>query len=352
MKEHTPNYHHIVDAAFNRTPQRLPVYEHIIAPEKMEEILGRKFVALYQGDADDQREFFREFNGFFKRMGYDTVSFEGCVVDVVAQGQALSGHTPGAISTREDFEKYPFDELPGRYWVLHDRHFQLLGEEMPVGMKAIGGIGNGVFEIAQDLAGYTGLCMMRVDDPQLYADLFAKVGDLMVALWKQLLERHGNTYAVCRFGDDLGFKSSTLLSPSDIRTHILPQYKRIVDIVHAAGKPFLLHSCGCIFEVMEDIVKFVGIDAKHSNEDQIAPFRVWVERYGSRIGNFGGVDMDVLCRQGESEIKKYVSNVIHDSVGHGGIAIGSGNSIPDYVPAAGYLAMLETVWEYRSSAEP
>ncbi len=28
---------------------------------------------------------------------------------------------------------------------------------------------------------------------------------------------------------------------------------------------FLLHSCGCIFEVMEDILA-TGIDAKHSNE--------------------------------------------------------------------------------------
>jgi uroporphyrinogen decarboxylase len=32
---------------------------------------------------------------------------------------------------------------------------------------------------------------------------------------------------------------------------------------------------------------------------------------------------------------------------HGGIAIGSGNSIPEYVPDEGYLAMVETVRKMR-----
>jgi uroporphyrinogen decarboxylase len=216
-------------------------------------------------------------------------------------------------------------------------------------MKAIGGIGNGVFEIAQDLAGYTGLCLMRADDPQLYADLFARAGEVLLELWERLLAHHGEAFAVCRFGDDLGFKSSTLLSPDDVRARILPQYKRIVQRVHACGKPFLLHSCGCIFDVLEDLITGAGIDAKHSNEDQIAPFQEWVERYGDRIGNFGGIDLNELCLHDERAIRSYVLNVIHRSEGHGGIAIGSGNLIPGYVPAAGYLAMINAVREYREA---
>ncbi|MDP2338519.1 MAG: hypothetical protein Q8N05_19130 [Bacteroidota bacterium] len=34
----------------------------------------------------------------------------------------------------------------------------------------------------------------------------------------------------------------------------------------------------------------LGIDAKHSNKDQIAPFSVWIEKYTNRIGLFGGFD--------------------------------------------------------------
>ena len=81
------------------------------------------------------------------------------------------------------------------------------------------------------------------------------------------------------------YKSNTLLSADDIRRLIIPEYKKIISLVHSKGRPFLLHSCGCIFGVMDHLID-AGIDAKHSNEDEIAPFPVWVERYGDRIGNW------------------------------------------------------------------
>ncbi|MGV7223362.1 MAG: uroporphyrinogen decarboxylase family protein, partial [Nitrospinales bacterium] len=62
---------------------------------------------------------------------------------------------------------------------------------------------------------------------------------------------------------------------------------------------------------------------------------------------FGGIDMDVLCQKTPDEIKDYTLNVLASTSGHGGIAIGSGNSIPDYVPVEGYLAMINTVREFR-----
>ena len=120
-----------------------------------------------------------------------------------------------------------------------------------------------------------------------------------------------------------------------------------MDLVHEADKPFVLHSCGCLFDVMDDIIEVAGIDGKHSNEDAIAPFSTWLDKYGDRISNYGGIDMDVLCQKMPEEIKAYTLNVLEYSQGHGGVAYGSGNSIPDYVPIDGYLAMVNTVREYR-----
>ena len=39
-EEFTPDYRRIVDAARNRRPGRLPLYDHIVCPEIMEKILG------------------------------------------------------------------------------------------------------------------------------------------------------------------------------------------------------------------------------------------------------------------------------------------------------------------------
>jgi uroporphyrinogen decarboxylase len=343
----SPDFRHILSAAHNQRPARLPIYEHNIAVSKMEEITGRKFAALHDGGHRDKVEYFTRYCAFFRDAGYDTVTFEACVTEVVQRGECLSGHVPGIIRDRADFNAFDFPAVEREYWKVFYDDFRALRETMPAGMKGIGGIGNGVFEIVQDFTGYTALCMLRVDDPPLYADLFRAVGDLMLAIWRRFLSEFGDLFAVCRFGDDLGFKSSTLLIPEDIRALVIPQYRRIVDIVHAAGKPFLLHCCGDIFNVMDDIIAEACIDAKHSNEDQIAPFPVWVERYGNRIGLFGGVDMNALCTLPEAEIKRYTLDVIARSAAQAGLAVGSGNSIPDYVPAAGYMGMVNAVREYR-----
>ena len=97
---------------------------------------------------------------------------------------------------------------------------------MPAGMKAYGGCGYGVFESSQDLVGYEYLCVMQYTDPELFRDIFLKIGDLYEELWTEMLLRYGDLFVFYRMVDDLGFKTSTLLEPDTIRTHILPQYKR------------------------------------------------------------------------------------------------------------------------------
>lgn len=347
MKLFQPDYTQIVKAANNQVPDRLPLYEHIISTGKMEEILGCKFVSLKQGDRSDQKEYMRQYCRFFKEMGYDTVSFECCIGPVMPGSGALGSHVEGVIKTREDFNKYPWAEIPDRFFAAYSTQFDLLAEVMPAGMKAIGGPGNGIFECVQDIVGYTDLCYISVDDPQLYADLFRQVGRTNLEIFRRFLDRYSELFCVMRFGDDLGFKTTTLISAADIRTHIIPAYKAIIAEVHARGKPFLLHSCGNIFDIMEDLIAVAGIDAKHSNEDQIAPFPIWVERYGDRIGNFGGIDTDAVCALDAAAMREYIHDVIRQCAGKGGFAFGSGNSIPDYVPVSGYLQMVETVRKFR-----
>jgi len=342
-----PDPRHIIDAAYNQPAARLPLYEHGIDPRVMEKITGQKFYHLWNGALDEKREYHRQFNRFHLAMGYDVVPFERGLCSLVQGGHGLTGAKPGIVRNRAEFERYPWDTGLERYWAQWDDDFSLMAEQLPPGMKAIGGVGNGIFEMAQDFAGYEGLCMMRVDAPGLYAELFRAIGDMSLAVWATFLERYADDFAVCRFGDDLGYKASTMLPPADIRAHIVPQYRRIVDLVHTHGKPFLLHSCGNIFSVMDDMIGTVGIDAKHSNEDEIAPFSEWVDRYGDRIGNFGGIDMDQLCRLGPDEVERSVRAIIERVEGHGGIAISSGNSIPIYVPVENYLAMVRAVRRHR-----
>ncbi|MGN0250677.1 MAG: uroporphyrinogen decarboxylase family protein [Oliverpabstia sp.] len=347
MKKFEPDYRNIVDAAFNRTARRLPLYEHNVDAGKIAEMIGKDFTGLYEGDDRDVEEFFSRYCGFFRDYGYDVVTFEGCIGQILPGGGALGDcRIVPAIQTREDFECYPWEEIPELYFKRYGKYFSALRNQMPEGMKAIGGVGNGIFECVQDLTGYQNLCLMMYDDEELFAQLFQKIGETNLKIWQRFMKEYGDIYCVLRFGDDLGYRSNTLLSTETLKEFVIPRYRPIIDLVHQYKKPFLLHSCGKIFSVMEDLIQ-AGIDAKHSNEDQIAPFSQWVESYGDRIGNFGGLDVDAVCRMDRAELKEYIVDTIHQVEGHGGIAIGTGNSIPAYVPAEGYRNMIEIVREYR-----
>jgi hypothetical protein len=339
-----PDHRRLVDAVRNRRPDRLPLYEHNISPAIIAQVQGH--------DLPLQPEAWMErYAAFWRDQGYDTVTWECGVPSVMPGHGAILGGRPGPIRDRATFAAYPWHEWPVRWWERHGPDLERLSRHMPAGMRAVGGLGYGVFETAEDLVGYEPLCLMLADDPELVADLFARIGDLYVLLWQQLLARFGDLFCVCRMGDDLGFKTGTLVSPAAIRRLVLPQYRRIVAVAHGAGKPFLLHSCGCIFPVMDEIIG-CGIDAKHSNEDQIAPFDRWIADYGGRIGLLGGIDLDHLCRRPPSELTGFIAGEARRfRAATAGYALGSGNSIPDYVPVAGYLALIEAGRAVREAGD-
>ena len=182
-----PDYRHMLDVLANRRPARLPLYEHKIDPTIMEQVLGIRFAALEQGDEADLHEFFAQVCRFYREMTYDTVSWEVTITRSLPDHGAIYGSRKGPIQTRADFEAYPWDDVPKRFWETADRKFRAMGACLPPGMQAIGGPGNGVFEISEDLVGFQYLAYMLADDPELFADLFRRIGDLMVEIWAVFL---------------------------------------------------------------------------------------------------------------------------------------------------------------------
>lgn len=350
MTRFEPDYTNLVDAALNREAKRLPLYEHGFDSGVVEQLIGEPVHALMNGTFRDKVEAQKRVVRCGLTLGYDCIPFERGMVQLVQGGAGLSGHAPAIIQSMDDLAQYPWEKKLDEYIARFDEDFRALQEALPEGMKAVGGIGNGLFETAQDFAPFQEMAFLQIDEPAVYEALWQRVGDMMCALWRWMLENHAESFAVCRFGDDLGFRSSTLISPDEIQRLILPQYKRVVDLVHEYGKPFLLHSCGKIYDVMDDLIDGVGIDAKHSNEDAIDTFDVWVDRYGDRIGNFGGVEMDVMTVNTPAEVKGYVRNLLEKVSGQGGIAIGTGNQISSYTEPASWVAMCETVREWRGDA--
>ena len=198
----------------------------------------------------------------------------------------------------------------------------------------------GVLENLTDLVGFEDLCFMIADEPELVARITEAIGTRLHAFYERLLEI--DSVGAVMVNDDWGFKTQTMLSPVHMREFIFPWHKKIVALIHQSGRPAILHSCGNLSAVWDDIIDDIGFDGKHSYEDTIQPVEEAYATYGGRIAIVGGVDLDFLCRETPEAIASRSRKLLEITRETGGYALGTGNSIPYYVPRESFQAIVRT----------
>ena len=252
--------------------------------------------------------------------------------EIVQSGDSL-------VSNREEFEKYPWPDMSKIDYSPMEKAKKIL----PEGMKLLPRVTGGVFENAMLLVGFEQICYYSVENPEFLRDVFKAIGERV----EQIVKNYASMDIVgaIAVGDDLGFKTQTMLSPKMIKEYIFPWHKKIVKAAHAYNKPIILHSCGNLREIYEGIID-CGWDAKHSFEDEILPIWEFKKQYGNRISCIGGFDMNKICLYSEEEIRKHTRYLIDTCATGGGFALGTGNSASSYVPPENLLTMLEEAWLY------
>jgi len=97
-----------------------------------------------------------------------------------------------------------------------------------------------------------------------------------------------------------------------------------------------------MYQLMEELIDDIGIDAKHSFEDKILPVEEAYRRWGDRVAIVGGVDMDLLGRGTEKEVRARTRQILEVCGVKGtGYCLGTGNTAANYIPVQNYLAMLD-----------
>ena len=217
--------------------------------------------------------------------------------------------------------------------------FEYINAHLPDGMGLLTCHAAGVFEHLSQIMSLEGLAYALHDQPDLVEAVVDRIGELLLAFYRHLLDLD---HVVAIFqGDDMGFRSGTLIAPAHLRAFCLPWLKRLAEATHARGRPFFLHSCGNLEAIMEDLLSDVRIDAKHSFEDAIMPVEDFQRCYGQRVGVLGGLDLNILSGASPENVRQRTRALIETCGARGRFAIGSGNSVPSYVPVENYLAMLE-----------
>jgi len=317
----------------DQTPDRVPFVELGVDAEIMEAVL--------EGPADTVEQQVR----FWHALGYDGASVKAKIPwtrlrDHAADTAALphgerewANVHATAFTDRAGFEAFPWPRPED----VDYSDIETAVRTVPEGMGVIGRT-SGVLENTMFTLGFQGLSYLLADAPDVVRETLDTVGALLLGVVETMASMDG--VGAVFFGEDMGFKTATMLSPATLRELIFPWHRRIVGAAHAAGKPIILHSCGNVKGIMDDILD-IGWDARHSYEDIIQPITEAKALYGDRIAVLGGIDMDLLSRGSEEAVRARVREVVACCAPGGGFALGSGNTVANYIPLANYLAMLD-----------
>ena len=340
-------------------PTRPPLVELFldrqIVAAVAEGALGRVWVTPSE-DRESRKAYWDNLIEVYYRLGYDYVRISGNLsfpgrsrpapdTAILSKGtRSWAEESVGPISNWADYERYPWPSLEGvDLW-----EYEYAASQVPEGMGVFVCPTSGFLEVPLDtLFGYETLAYLLYDEPDLVRTVFDRVGHLIYGFYEKL-DGLPNLVGIFQ-GDDMGYKTSTLVSPDVLREHVLPWHKRLAQFAHDRGLIYMLHACGNLEGIMEDLIEDVRIDAKHSFEEEATSVTEFKVRYGDRVAVLGGVDMDRLCRLPENELRQYVRSILDVCMPGGRYALGSGNTVTNYVPIENYLIMLEEGFKWGTS---
>jgi uroporphyrinogen decarboxylase len=340
-----------------KTPGRVPIVELGIDSEVLQSIHdtleGEPWVLPpgVSGPSVVDERYYQQLINLYYRLGYDFVPLwpvwvnqppskvrYGVDTAIASRGFREWVDESGAlIRTWEDFECFPWKRI-----FADPDTLEMATRFMPEGMKIT--LSASLFEyIYESLLGYEGFFLLIRDDPQLVEAVFNQWGQIVYEYYRCALE--WDVVGAIFHADDMGFKTSTLISPADLRRWLFPWLAKYAALAHEHDKPFWIHSCGNLYRntpsVMDDLIDLVKIDGFHSFQDNILPVAEVKMRYGDRLALMGGVDMDKLTILSGDDLRKYVRGILDSCMPSGRFALGSGNTIANYVPLQNYTIMLE-----------
>ncbi|MBT4096515.1 MAG: hypothetical protein HOM68_05130 [Gemmatimonadetes bacterium] len=209
------------------------------------------------------------------------------------------------------------------------------------GQRAIVFCTHDAFEFSHYLlGGMDRLLMAYIEAPDFVHELAQIVMDYKIRMMTKAIELGAD---VVVSGDDYAATHGPAMSPNHFREFVLPYLKQSVDAAHACGVPFIKHTDGNIWPILDMMVDEAGIDAIDPLEP-LAGMDIGEAkaRYGDRIAVIGNIDCtELLPHATEAEVEVAVQETIAKAAPGGGFILASSNSIHPAVKPDNYRAMVD-----------
>ena len=333
-------------------PDVIPIFELAINAPVCKEILGRPIrVSSYL--VFDAKDYYNVYRGFgldgmtlwdvglpIEHLDEETYIDDWSRVWKRSEHSQVTYYIRGEINSPEDFEEFsppdPFD--PKRLDCL-ERIIKMNTK----GLAIVGGI-HDAYEIPSMMRGVSNFLLDYYKNPSFAKETVETSTKYNIELAKAMIDLGVDAIMS---GDDYASNQGPMMSPKHFKEFVVPYLKKIVDVVHRGGVPFIKHTDGYLWPILDDIIN-TGIDALHPIEPQAGMrLKEVKDKYGNAVCVMGNVDVAYVLPLGTvEETVSEVKRCIREAASGGGYILSSSNSIHDCVKVENFKAMIDAARKY------
>lgn len=320
-------------------PDRVPIWELIVNRPVIDALYGDiTYHDLVEIEASDGLTIFED-GRVVEQIDDSTHRDEWGIVWRVGE-VGIPYRVEGPIKTEADLDGYraPDPDADHRLKTLEQAVRRFKGD------KCIVFLTHDAFEFSHYLYGMEQLLVAYALDPQIAHRLARVIIDYKRRVMIRAIEAGAD---IVLTGDDYASRTGPIMSPAHFEQFVLPYLQEMVDVARQRGVPFIKHTDGNLWPIM-DLLVDTGIDCL----DPIEPLAGMdigevKARYGDRIALAGNVDCgELLCRGTPEDVVEAVKETIAKAAVGGGHILASSNSIHPAVKPENYRAMVEAGKRY------
>jgi uroporphyrinogen decarboxylase len=201
------------------------------------------------------------------------------------------------------------------------------------------------FDLVQRYLGMERLLFAIIDDPEWVREMFHVNAEFVIKLYENMVN-NGYSFDGIFLADDLGYKNGLLFSPMHYKGLLFEADKLICDYFHDQGLKVLLHSCGCVKELVPYFIE-AGIDCLQPLEVKAGMDLVKLKRdFGDNISFMGGIDTRLYSSDDTDALENEIKYKFKAAKKNGGYIYHCDHSIPNIVSFSQYERVIDLVKRY------
>ncbi|NIP22753.1 MAG: uroporphyrinogen-III decarboxylase-like protein [Phycisphaerae bacterium] len=200
-------------------------------------------------------------------------------------------------------------------------------------------IGFSLYERAWTLRGMQNLLMDFLENPAFVRQLLRTIADYNIAQVKQALKYDIDAVY---FGDDWGQQTGLQMGPDLWRRFIYPELKRMYAVVRQAGKYVIIHSCGKVDELFDDLIE-IGLNCFNPFQPEVMDVFDLMKRFTGRLAFHGGLSTQKTLPYGSVEDVKESTTQLLEAGKGGGYVFAPSHAVEGDVPLENMLAFIEVL---------